>query len=197
MQGNEKAASQKDAIAKKILEKAYELFEEKGIDGVSMHQIAKAAGIGQGTLYRRYAHKGELCLELMLEIADKNCEKIERYLEENQNEPISVRLEKALEYSLDFIEEQSKWLSAITAPNCDDNLTIIYRSPIYTSRHAIFRGLLEEIPGKQLDASYVSDLIMAGIAPNLYQFLRDERGYTIDQIRENLFQAVLRPLLIK
>lgn len=181
-----------------ILKTARDLFSKNGIDQVSMHQIAKTAGVGQGTLYRRYAHKGELCLDLLLDTADKNCDEISNYLQKHQDDPIEVRLDKALAYSLDFIEEQCRWLSAIKAPSCEDHQTLIYHSPLYKSRHKLFRELLAEVPGRNdcqpLDTTFIADLIMAGIAPNLFLFLRDDRGYTKDEIREKLYNLYFRPL---
>jgi AcrR family transcriptional regulator len=50
---------------RRILRVAEELFEARGIADVNMQDIARAAGVGQGTLYRRFANKGELCLSLL------------------------------------------------------------------------------------------------------------------------------------
>ncbi len=52
---------------RRILEAARALFATQGVDTTSMYEIARSAGVGQGTLYRRYAHKGELCGALLHE----------------------------------------------------------------------------------------------------------------------------------
>src|SRR5256714_5664055 len=46
-----------------ILEVARRLFAARGVDAARMHQIAMAAGIGQGTLYRRYAQTASRCTD--------------------------------------------------------------------------------------------------------------------------------------
>ena len=49
----------------KVLRAARRLFGERGVTGVTMEEIARAAGVGKGTLYRRFPHKGFLCHALL------------------------------------------------------------------------------------------------------------------------------------
>lgn len=43
-----------------ILRAGFELFLERGVDGASMEQIARRAGVGKLTVYRRWSSKEEL-----------------------------------------------------------------------------------------------------------------------------------------
>lgn len=43
-----------------ILRTAFELFLERGVDGASIEQIAKRAGVGKLTVYRRWSSKEDL-----------------------------------------------------------------------------------------------------------------------------------------
>ncbi|MEV5571036.1 helix-turn-helix domain-containing protein [Spirillospora sp. NPDC052269] len=48
-----------------VLEAAARLFAEHGPEGVSMDQIATAAGVGKGTLFRRFGDKAGLAVALL------------------------------------------------------------------------------------------------------------------------------------
>ena len=48
----------------RILAAAHEVFSERGIDA-SMVEIARRAGVGQGTLYRRFPHRSDLLATLI------------------------------------------------------------------------------------------------------------------------------------
>ncbi|WP_240521976.1 TetR/AcrR family transcriptional regulator [Amycolatopsis vastitatis] len=48
-----------------ILDAAAVLFAEHGVDAVSMDQVAAAAGVGKGTLFRRFGDKAGLAAALL------------------------------------------------------------------------------------------------------------------------------------
>ncbi|MEV1329710.1 helix-turn-helix domain-containing protein [Micromonospora costi] len=48
-----------------ILEAADRLYEERGAAHVTMDDIARAAGVGRGTLYRRYPDRASIALALL------------------------------------------------------------------------------------------------------------------------------------
>jgi AcrR family transcriptional regulator len=50
---------------RRILDAAERLFHEHGVAGVSMDQIAQAAGVGKGTLFRRFGDKAGLAVALL------------------------------------------------------------------------------------------------------------------------------------
>ncbi|WP_410612761.1 TetR/AcrR family transcriptional regulator [Amycolatopsis sp. lyj-109] len=49
----------------RVLEAAEKLFAERGVDTVTMDDVAGAAGVGKGTLYRRFGDKGGLAMALL------------------------------------------------------------------------------------------------------------------------------------
>jgi AcrR family transcriptional regulator len=48
-----------------VLEAAVRLFAEHGVDAVTMDQVAAAAGVGKGTLFRRFGDKSGLAAALL------------------------------------------------------------------------------------------------------------------------------------
>ena len=61
------AVERRDAARNRaaILATARALFAEKGVTRVTMEEMARVAGVGKGTLYRRFPNKGFLCRELL------------------------------------------------------------------------------------------------------------------------------------
>ena len=49
----------------KVLESATQLFAERGIDTTSVDAIAAASGVSKATIYKHWADKDALCLEVM------------------------------------------------------------------------------------------------------------------------------------
>src|SRR3954454_22011639 len=64
---NEPPAERADAARnrRRVLEAAASLFAERGVDAVSMDDIVAGAGVGKGTLYRRFGDKSGLAAALL------------------------------------------------------------------------------------------------------------------------------------
>ena len=52
----------------KVLEAATELFAERGIDATSMDAIAAAAGVSKATVYKHWADKDALCMDVLVHV---------------------------------------------------------------------------------------------------------------------------------
>jgi AcrR family transcriptional regulator len=182
----------------RILEVARCLFCERGVDAVSMHQIAMAAGIGQGTLYRRYAHKGELCSDLLRERHERLREEVEALFAAAAASPALARLDGVLACVVEFLEEQGALLGPVAATlaretMCDGgpvSRRFPQQVPFHLWLHELFEGLLAEAVERgelaALDVPYTADAILATLHPLCYRFQRQERGYSCERILQGL-----------
>jgi AcrR family transcriptional regulator len=176
---------------KRVLEAAQQLFQENGVEAVSMHQIAQAAGVGQGTLYRRYAHKGQLCSDLLAESADRFKDELEHYLGQAAGDTSAVdRLTRVLARLLELMDTKLSLLAAIGDACWGDRRIEKFRTPAYQSLHSTITTLLAEGVDtgemRPLDPVFTADMILAALSPDAYQFQRDERGLTPEQILERV-----------
>ncbi len=183
----------------RILEVAQHLFAEQGVDAVSMHQIALAAGIGQGTLYRRYRHKGDLCMDLMRERHEQFIEEIAALFAASGRGPALELLDGVLIKMVALLEEQGALLAPIAGTKmrdaqCDEadspGRSSSQQSPWYLWLHELLAGLLIEAVARgelaSLDVPYTADTILAVLNPPFYRFQRQERGYSPERILQGL-----------
>ncbi len=183
----------------RILEVAQQLFAQRGVDAVSMHQIAMAADIGQGTLYRRYRHKGELCMDLLRERHEQFMEEIVSLLKAEEQSPALKRLDGVLAQCVAFLEEQGALMvpSAIADPRgilCDEANEARRLStnhvPFYLWLQELFVELLTEAVNRgelaPLDIPFTTDTILATLNPHFYRFQRQERGLSPERILQGL-----------
>jgi len=184
---------------RRILEVARRLFAEQGVDAVSMHQIAMAAGIGQGTLYRRYAHKGELCMDLLRERHERFVEEIATLFAATVTSPVLERLDGLLAHLIAFLEEQGALLGPMAVTDvrdwqCDKSESSrrfsLQHSPLYLWLHELLAGLLVEAIRRgelaSLDVPYTADAILTTLHPMFYRFQRQERGFSPERILQGL-----------
>lgn len=194
----------KDAAAHRrlILRTAESLFSEHGVNAVSMHQIARKAGIGQGTLYRRYAHKGELCRELLEEFSERIRLQTIAYLH-NAPEKIdpAERLAGIIGLWIDGFEEKAEFVIAIEAQQAKDCMSAKadawFGSPMYRFMRDSLAHLLQEIsesqPGCPIDPVLTAHAVICSMSPIGYFHLKRELGYTKEQMKEGYLRMYRLP----
>ncbi len=193
----------KDALEHRqlILRTAHDLFSEHGVQPVSMHQIAKTAGIGQATLYRRYAHKGDLCLDMLYDYSHQLMNQINVFLEEHRNEPPAYRLGGIVDHWVDAIEEKADLIIAMESKmSCEDDRGNFFHSPMYRFFRDRMSELLSEMLGSDsqqfIDTDLAAHSIICSMSPIGYFHVKQEKGYTIEQIKmhfRRLFTFYVNP----
>lgn len=186
----------------RILAAARELFATQGVDGTSMVEIARAAEVGQGTLYRRYANKGELCFALLGDNVRRLREEVETHIAAAGGEASALaQLEFLILRLADFNEENAPLLGAMGDAACGERRHAAYHSPLYTW----LRGMAVTLLGRAaaqgetapLDVEATAAFVLAPLAIDLYLYQRDELGYTPERIVAALRRLIFDGLRLR
>ncbi|WP_196590150.1 TetR/AcrR family transcriptional regulator [Pectinatus frisingensis] len=185
---NQNRPERRDAAQnrQRILDVAIKLFKKNGVEQVSMNQIAIAAQIGPGTLYRRYHNKSELCMDLIKDNIDLLFNDIDRYLSDNRETSPAQRLRGLLKLFIHFRETKAQLLAGVeSTPAASNNHT--QKSPIYNELHKLFVTLFEEMNNQHTtDSIFAADMLLAALSKDFYRFQRNVRGYSPSKILEQL-----------
>ena len=163
-----------------ILRTARTLFEERGVTCVTMEEIARASGVGKGTLYRRFPHKGFLCQALL----DEPTRHLQEQTLEILREPGTAALEK-LDAFLDrlvvFTAENLDLLYGGNEPLCGADRLERFSHPAYDWRRSTVLGLLRtaanegEVDGS-LDLEYLATALLAPLDVDLFYYQHRVQG---------------------
>lgn len=186
-----------DAAANRqqILTAARHLFEQRGVEQVTMDEVALAAGVGKGTLYRRYADKAALVVALMDAcFVDFERETLAQLEASSEATSGIDQLHAFLDRLIDWTEEHTPWLGVIADQSNGFRRGSGRCGPIYRWLHGVVDYLLRRAAaaGETCidDTPYVADVILSAVDVDLYVFQRRERNYSPEQIRAGLHQVV-------
>ena len=171
---------------RKILDAARVLFEERGVTNVTMEEVARASGVGKGTLYRRFPHKGFLC-EALLDEPTRELQRETLALLSERERPALERLDLFLGLVAGFTEENLDLLYGGNEPLCGSNRLERFTHPAYDWRRSTVLGLLRAAvregaldPG--LDLEYLAAALLAPLDLDLYFYQRRVQGLPAERI---------------
>lgn len=186
-----------DAAANRalILHTAERLFRERGVENVCMAEIAEAAGVGKGTLYRRFANKGELCLALMdTQMAEFQNAMLTLFNGLSaQGVPYLEQLATFLRSLVEFTEIHSPLLVEVQRAGMiqsEERLNLPHFWQ-YMTVSALLRSA--ERAGELadgLDLEYLGEALLAPLQVDYFRFQRNIRGYTLERISDGLRSLV-------
>ncbi|WP_162924369.1 TetR/AcrR family transcriptional regulator [Rubrobacter indicoceani] len=195
-----KTSERSDAATnrRRILSAARRLFDERGVGVVSMHEVGRSAGVGQGTLYRRFRNKGELCAAL-LEGRVEEFEGEARGRIEGGEESALELLGWFLERLADFNEENGPLLEAIRDSRVGGREVEMRRNPFYGWLRRTVAGLLRKAEAegetrRDLDVEVLTDIVLAPLDIDLWIYQREEQGLPPRRIVAAILDLVLKGL---
>lgn len=179
----------------RILQAAEALFAARGVAAVTMAEIAAAAGVGKGTLYRRYTGKSDLCLELLNEQMRRFQEAMLALLrrEAAAATPYLAQLKQFLAEVAAFTERHAPLLYEIER---DEGLPegAVRQAP-YTWYHMTVVGLLERAeragelaPG--IDAAFLAVALLAPLNHAIFRLQQRRHNFTAARIVAGLHQII-------
>jgi AcrR family transcriptional regulator len=189
-----------DAAAnrKRILQVAEKLFARHGVANINMADIAKAAGVGQGTLYRRFANKSVLGLALMdSQMADFQNSVIATLLQMTQaRQPKLQQLEWFLDALVNF---NARHLPLLCVAQRDLPAMPAGRPAPWVWQQMTVRGLLQgavaagEVSpavAAELDVPLFAHFLLAPMHPDHFRMARDVDGFDLARISTGLQRLV-------
>jgi AcrR family transcriptional regulator len=148
-----------------------------------MRDVAVAAAIGQGTLYRNFRHKAALCEALLEDDVARFANAVSDRLEGEVATRSALELFRDfVDEMLGFIEESGALMTAMGDRACGAGPEARYQNPfpVWLGQTmwvlldlAIARGEIQP-----LDVEATVDLILSACESNHYLYQRRQRGYS-------------------
>jgi AcrR family transcriptional regulator len=173
-----------------IIEAAGRLLREHGVDAITMDRLACEAGVGKGTLFRRFGDRAGLFHALL--------DESERRLQDGFIRgpaplgPGAPPVERLVAFGHALLE--------LTNERGDLLLAALPASPVLRYRHAVHTAYRAHVTYllRALDVpdpDYLADVLLGALAPELV-FNQVERGMTIEACKrgwESLVRGLLGP----
>jgi AcrR family transcriptional regulator len=172
----------------KVLEAARRLFAEHGVGNVSIEQVAKAAGVGKGTVFHRFGDRAGLVMAL---VDDEERRLQDRLLRGppplGPGAPPADRLVALVDALLDLLEHYGDLLRDSEASRAGAR----YDAGAYAAWHQHATMLIAEAR-PDADAPLLAHLLLAPLAAEHFVHLTQRDRVVLPRIRSGLHELAER-----
>ncbi len=174
----------------KVLAAARHLFEQRGVANVTIDEIARAAGVGKGTVFHRFGDRAGLVMAL---VDDEERALQERILRGDPplgpGAPPANRMVALVDALVDLLERYGDLLRDSEASRAGAR----YDAGAYAAWHQHATMLIAEArPGD--DAPVLAHLLLAPLAAEHFTHLTEHDDIDLERLRAALRHVVLRVL---
>jgi AcrR family transcriptional regulator len=169
---------------RRVLDAARRLFAEHGVANVTMEQVAKAAGVGKGTVFHRFGDRAGLVMALL----DDHERKLQDELLRGPpplgpGAPAAERLVALLDALVDLTERYSDLLYDSETARAGAR----FATGAYPAWHQHATLLIAEAR-PDADAPVLAHLLLAPIGAELFVHLRREERISVKRLRAGLHE---------
>jgi AcrR family transcriptional regulator len=169
-----------------LLEAAKRLLRVSGPEGITMDAVADAAGVGKGTLFRRFGDRAGLFHAL---IDDRERTFQEAFIRGpaplGPGARAAERLTAFGHAMLELIEDHG----ALLVHSTPGIRVLRYGHPVYIAYRAHVKVLLTEVVGVER-APYLADVLLAALDPDLVLYQRTALGLSTGELRDEWAQLI-------
>jgi AcrR family transcriptional regulator len=175
---------------RRILASAARLIEERGVEHVSMDAIAEHAGVGKGTLFRRFGDRSGLVMALLDERTRAFQDELIRGAPPlGPGAPAVERLAAFGRGMLGLLEAHGEMLHAAELGarwvRGETGVYALYRTHL---------AMLVREAAPELDDEYLAEALLAPLSPETFLYLRKGRDLPLERIEAGYEQLVTRLL---
>lgn len=176
---------------KKAVKHAFsELIEEKGLDSLTVSDIARSAGINRGTFYLHYVDKDDLKKQLESEALDAIRDRLFNSEESNPNDPVDVIPYVAILSALEYVGEDFEFIKAIIGPRGDHAFLGRFRDNLGEMiEKQIAKSTTLRLEMKGFPREYAMQVMLAGIVAIFELWLSRDGKESPEQIATMIHES--------
>lgn len=184
--GSERADAARNR--QRILASAAELFDQRGAHCVSMDQVAGHAGVGKGTVFRRFGSRAALAAAVLSERERDFQEQLIRGAPPLG--PGAEPRERLIAFGEGVIDQLGCHAELVAAAEVGGARLISAPYGVYRLHVTL---LLHEADG-DCDAELLAEMLLAGLSAELFIHLRQLRGMPAERLKTGWRELVSRAL---
>ncbi len=183
----------RDTKLPQLIRGAVKLFVEQGIDATTTKQIAEAANVAEGTIYRHFKSKDEMAYQVFmthLEAFSRELEKAAAPLPHTKD-----KLRALVECYFSFFEAERTLFEYILAAEHRElkNYPVTFKQPLNVLLDILEQGIeKKEIPEQDITfaSAYIIGMVTRVSIFRIYSRIQENLIHHVDQVTEACWKVI-------